>query len=126
LSRLLLDSHVFLWFANANPMLSLDSIEMIRRSRDVYVSAASVWELTVKIAKGKMTESRSLVALAEAFGFILLPVQPLHAEAIRSLGELHHGDPFDHLLLAQAKIEDLTLMTHDMKLARYGVPVILV
>jgi PIN domain nuclease of toxin-antitoxin system len=125
LSRFLLDSRVFLWWGTENSPLDQRSIEVIRRSPEVYVSAATIWELSIKKAKGKLLESRSLIALAEEFRFKLLPIQPEHAAAILQL-EDHHRAPFGHLLLAQAKVEVLTLVTHDRTLARYGVPVLMV
>ncbi len=123
--RYLLDSHVFLWWVNADSRLPPEAIERVRRSREVYVSVATVWELGLKIAKGKLQESRSLLALTEEFRFKILPIQPEHAEAAARVSPIHR-DPFDHMLLAQAKVEGLTLVTHDRILADYGVPVLLV
>ena len=123
--RYLLDSHVFLWWVQADTRLTHRSIETLRRSREVYVSVASIWELALKLAKGKLQEERSLLALTEEFRFRLLAVQPEHAEAAASI-PAHHCDPFDHMLLAQAKAEGLTLVTHDSALLRYAVPILLV
>ena len=98
---------------------------MIRQHELVFVSAASVWELTIKIMSGKLEERRSLLRLTNEFGFTSLPVTSIHAAAIATLPQLHR-DPFDRLLLAQAKVEGLTLVTHDRILSDYGVPVLLV
>jgi len=90
------------------------------------VSAASIWELSIKRSLGKLPGlSGSLVDIAEKNELELLSVSAAHAEAVGELIRIH-GDPFDHLLLAQAKVEGLTLVTHDDILARYGVPILLV
>ncbi len=125
LRRLLLDSHVFLWYSKADSQLPETAVEFIRQHEAVFISAASISELTIKIASGKLEEKRSLIRLTAEFGFSPLPVTLEHASAIQTLPRLHR-DPFDHLLLAQAKVEGLTLVTHDGTLARYGVPVLLV
>ena len=123
--RLLLDIHVFLWYSKQNSPLPASAIELIRQHESVFVSAASIWELTIKIMSGKLEEKRSLQRLTDEFGFSGLPVTSAHAAAIATLAQPHR-DPFDRLLLAQAKVEDLTLVTHDRILANYGVPVLLV
>jgi PIN domain nuclease of toxin-antitoxin system len=97
--------------------------DLIRDADEIFVSVASLWELSIKAAK--IPEKRPLIPLAEKFKFALLPVLPHHAVAIIDLPQ-HHRDPFDHLLLAQANVEGLTLVTHDRILSEYGVPVLLV
>jgi PIN domain nuclease of toxin-antitoxin system len=124
LSGLLLDSHVLIWYVDGDPRLSDADAILIRKTEEVYVSAATVWELTIKMTLGKLPQ-RSVMDLAVETDCKLLPISPEHAQAIASLPR-HHGDPLDHLLLAQAKVEGLTLVTHDGILARYGVPVLLV
>lgn len=124
MSGLLLDSHVLLWYVDGDTRLSDADAMVIRKTEHVSVSAATVWELTIKMTLGKLPP-RSILALARDANCTLLPITPEHAQAIASLPR-HHGDPFDHLLLAQAKVEGLTLVTHDEVLARYGVPVLLV
>jgi PIN domain nuclease of toxin-antitoxin system len=123
--KLLLDSHIFLWYAAPVSPLSDQTFTLIEKADDVFVSAVSIWELSIKAAKGKLPEQRPLSDLARACDFQLLPVMPEHGEAILTLPR-HHGDPFDHLLLAQAKVEGLTLVTHDKILSNYEVPVLLV
>ncbi len=123
--RLLLDSHIFLWYAAPDTPLATGTIALIEHADEVFVSVATIWELSIKIAKGKLSTQRPLVELARLCDLELLPIMPEHAQAILSLPR-HHRDPFDHLLLAQANIEELTLMTHNKVLARYGVPVLLV
>jgi PIN domain nuclease of toxin-antitoxin system len=123
---LLLDSHVFLWFDRGDGRLPDSIRHHIDTTKDAYVSAVSIWELSIKRSLGKLPGlSGSLIEIAKRNHFQLLPVTPEHAEAVTTFERLH-GDPFDHLLLAQAKTEGLTLVTHDDILARYGVPVLLV
>ena len=123
---LLLDSHVFLWFDRGDARLHDAVRERIDRTADVFVSAGTIWELSIKRSLGKLPGlTGSLVEIAKKNELQLLPISPEHAEAVLQLRRIH-GNPFDHLLLAQAKVEGLTLVTHDEVLAHYGVPVLLV
>lgn len=124
MSKLLLDSQVLIWYVDGDPRLCDADAILIRKTEDVFVSAATVWELTIKMTLGKLP-LRSVLALALEANCTLLSITPQHAQAIARLPR-HYGDPFDHLLLAQAKVEGLTLVTHDEMLTRYGVPVLLV
>ena len=124
MNGLLLDSHIFHWYDTGDSRLRPEIVSYINTHNPVFVSAASIWELTIKRMSGKFQVTGSLLDVAEAHGFQLLAVSAEHAEAIASLPR-HHGDPFDHMLLAQAKIEGLTLVTHDEILLRYGVAILL-
>ncbi len=98
---------------------------MLQHASEVRFSAASVWEIAIKVTLGKLTLPASAdvgAALAES-GFLALPVEVAHAEDVRHLPPLHR-DPFDRMLVAQARIEGLTLLTADRQLAAYGIPVI--
>lgn len=121
---LLLDSHILLWYVDADPRLSAAAADEIRRAKKLYFSAASIWELTLKMQVGKLAR-RDVELLAARLGCSLIVVTPTHASAILQLQRVHR-DPFDHMLLAQARVEGLTLVTHDRILANYGVPVLLV
>ena len=90
----------------------------------IYVSAASAWELGIKCSKGKLRMGTSVPLLLGRFGFMELPVTIVHAERAAMLPMLHK-DPFDRLLVAQALMEGLTLVTVDPMMARYGVDVLL-
>jgi PIN domain nuclease of toxin-antitoxin system len=91
-----------------------------------YVSAASIWEAAIKARLGKLAaDPHELAAAIEPSGFIELPVRASHAAGVGAL-ELHHNDPFDRLLLAQALAEPLRLVTSDAVLAQYSELVILV
>ena len=95
----------------------------IREAEEVFVSAASAWEVAIKSALGKVATSRSVSIAAQSSGFTELPVMFRHAEAVASLPS-HHRDPFDRLLVAQAHAERLTLVTRDPVMAQYGVKVL--
>ena len=126
--RLLLDTHAFLW-------LSLDDSKLPDRTRDalmddanrLFLSPASYWELAVKITVGKYRLTRPFEDFVggtiAGYGMTVLPILPSHAEAVTRL-PLHHRDPFDRLLIAQALVERLTVVTADRAFAAYGVPVL--
>ncbi len=118
--RLLLDTHVFLWALSANRRLKPATRDYLSQADAVYISAASIWEIAIKSRLSKITADP--VALANAIdgsGFQELPVTAKHAAAVAAL-PLHHADPFDRLLLAQAFTEPLRLVTADKTLTAYG------
>ncbi len=125
MTRLLLDSHVLIWYTAPISKLKPEITDLIRDAEEVFISAATIWELTIKQVKGKFDQNPSLIEKAKDYGFLPLSITQRHGEAVGELPR-HHRDPFDHLLLAQAKVEGLTLVTHDAILAHYGVPVLLV
>jgi len=116
--RLLLDTHVFLWWRAAREMRP-EAMEAIRGADDVFISAASAWEVAIKAGAGKLRLGASFGDGVAQSGFVPLPVNFLHAAAA---GELppHHRDPFDRMLVAQARVERLTLVSHDRRLEPYG------
>lgn len=122
--RLLLDTHALLWWLLDDAELPASARRLIERAETVRVSAASIWEVAIKQRLGKLPELAlavaELPALMRQSGFVPLPVDERHAAAVASL-PLHHRDPFDHLLIAQAQIEQLTLISRDPQLATYGV-----
>lgn len=118
--RLLLDTHVFLWFLADSPKLTKKARARIRRADDVFISAASIWEATIKAGLGKLdADPADLVAGIEASGFVELPVRARHAARVAQLAR-EHRDPFDRLLLAQAIDEPLRFLTADDTLAGYS------
>lgn len=121
--RLLLDSHVFLWWKAADPRLSPAMVRAIALADEVYVSAATAWELGLKVSLGKLRLPESVEDGIVAAGFTELPVHFRHTRQAIVLPP-HHHDPFDRMLVAQALCEGLTLMTHDDKIARYEVSVL--
>lgn len=121
--RLLLDSHVFLWWKTADPRLSPSMVRAIAEADEVYVSAATAWELGLKVSLGKLRLPESVEEGIVAAGFTELPVHFRHTRDAVVLPP-HHHDPFDRMLVAQAMCEGLTLMTHDDKITRYEVAVL--
>ena len=121
--NLLLDTHVLLWWLAGAPQLSEATVEVIADPANlVAVSAASIWEISIKAALGKLRTDASIAeAVAEA-GFEPLPIDFAHAEAAGALPD-HHRDPFDRMLIAQAMIEGFVIVTRDPAFAAYGVPV---
>lgn len=118
--RSLLDTHVFLWAVAGDRALKPAARRLIESADEVYVSAVSIWEVAIKSRLGKITVScDALLAAIEASGFIELPVTSAHAARVASL-ELHHHDPFDRLLIAQALTEPLRLLTADAALVPYS------
>jgi PIN domain nuclease of toxin-antitoxin system len=125
ISNLLLDTHVLLWWLGGSNRLSQAARKTIVESSAVYVSAASVWEIGIKVSKGKLNFGGDMEAQLLENGFRPLPVSISHALAAGALPP-HHGDPFDRMLIAQARLESLTLLTSDSRLGAYGAPVLLV
>jgi PIN domain nuclease of toxin-antitoxin system len=122
--KLLLDSHAFLWWLAEDPKLGARVRQVVADpSSTVYVSAATIWELSVKAARGKLDlDGADLVEEIEDNDFIELPVTARHALAAAYLPR-HHEDPFDRMLIAQAQIEGLTMVTRDLALRAYGVSI---
>lgn len=117
--RLLLDTHLLLWALSEPKRVGREGLALIGRS-DVFVSAASIWEISIKAAQGKLKVSPDKVLKGiEPAGFLMLPVTGEHAARVFNLGP-HHKDPFDRLLVAQAELEAMTLVTNDETLAAYG------
>jgi PIN domain nuclease of toxin-antitoxin system len=124
--RLLLDTHIFLWVVSGSTSLSAAARAAIEAADEVYVSAASIWEIAIKARLGKiLADPAELVNAIDASGFIELPVSAAHCAGISRL-DLHHNDPFDRLLVAQAIAEPLKLLTADALLLRYSDVVMLV
>ena len=124
--RLLLDTHIFLWAVAGSSQLRAPARRLIEAADEVYVSAASIWEIAIKARLGKLkADPAELVAAIEASGFRELPVKAAHAAGVAEL-ELHHNDPFDRLLVAQALAEPLRLMTTDELLSSYGSLILMV
>ncbi|MFQ5479565.1 MAG: type II toxin-antitoxin system VapC family toxin [Candidatus Binatia bacterium] len=120
---LLLDTHVFLWWRANDPQLGGEATRAIAEAEFVFVSAASAWEAAIKMRLGRLEIPEPIAAGVRDSGFEQLPIRFSHAETAGSLPE-HHRDPFDRMLLAQALIEGLTLVTADRRMEPYGVPIL--
>ena len=110
---LLLDSQALLWLLDDSPRLGPAARTMISAAAGVYVSAATVWELTIKSMLGKLSVPTALSAALTEQGLLLLDVTTEHAEAIQDFPELVRHDPFDRILVAQASRAGLRLLTAD-------------
>ena len=121
--RLLLDTHALLWWLADDPTLERDAAEAIAAAALVAVSAASAWEIAIKQALGTLDGPEDLAGEVRTNDMTELPISIAHATAAGAL-PLLHADPFDRVLVAQARIEDLTLVTRDPRLGQYGVPVL--
>jgi PIN domain nuclease of toxin-antitoxin system len=120
--KLLLDSHAFLWWDRRDRRLDKAAAAAIADGNNqVFISAATVWELAIKRAAGKIKYPKSIAANIAANGFDPLAISPQHGEMAASL-PAHHRDPFDRLLVAQATLEGCVLVTHDRQIEPYGVP----
>lgn len=117
--RVLLDTHLLLW-ALGEPAKLPGSARRLLTEAEVYVSAASIWEISIKAGLGKLTaDPAEVLAALEPAGFLSLPVTGEHAARVATLPPIHR-DPFDRLLVAQALTEPMRLLTGDPVLARYG------
>ena len=124
--RLLLDTHIFLWAVAGSPRLKPAARRLIESAEQMYVSAASIWEVAIKAQLGKIeADPQALTNAIAASGFLELGVRAAHAAGIARLAP-HHSDPFDRLLVAQALAEPLRLLTADAALVPYGDIVLLV
>jgi PIN domain nuclease of toxin-antitoxin system len=123
--RLLLDTHVLLWWLADDPTLSPAAREAIARAEaEVAVSAASAWEISIKRELGKLKAPDDLGPQLARHRFQALPITITHALLAGSLPR-HHDDPFDRMLVAQAHLEGMTLVTRDLRLGLYGVRTLL-
>lgn len=120
----LLDTHVLLWWLDDNPTLSKEARRIIANGEHlVFVSAATIWEIRIKEALGKLKIPGNFQAILRDQPFEMLDITTDHAHAIKGLPE-HHKDPFDRMLVAQAKAEGLRLITRDSHLKKYAIAII--
>jgi PIN domain nuclease of toxin-antitoxin system len=122
--NILLDTHALIWALENNPELSNTARDVIIDGRNmVFVSAASVWEISIKCAMGKLIVPDNLQEEIVLHRFTHLPINHAHAELAGQLPDIHK-DPFDRMLVAQAMVEKLTLVSRDKFIAEYDVKVI--
>ena len=121
--RLLLDTHALLWWLSDDVRLGQAARDLIAEpSNDVLTSVVSLWEVQVKVRAGKLdADLADMLREIEAEAFVLLPVAPAHLLRLGTL-PMHHRDPFDHLLMAQALVEDAVFVSDDRHVPRYAVP----
>ena len=121
--NLLLDTHILLWWLDANPLLSEEAVRLIREPENtIFVSAVSLWEIRLKQSLSKLRLPANFLERLAAESFESLPLTAVHTARIGNL-EWVHRDPFDRMLIAQAQAENLLLLTADEVLAGYGASV---
>ena len=123
--KLLLDTHTFLWFTLGDPQLSATALTLINdRGNDKLVSPASYWEIAIKVSIRKLILHQSYDDFMDRGivrnGFEILPIEPRHTAALVTL-PFHHKDPFDRLLIGQALVEGLPLVSGDAQLDKYQI-----
>jgi PIN domain nuclease of toxin-antitoxin system len=122
--KLLLDTQIVVWLALDSTRLKPDLIALLATNPDVLISVVSRWELGIKAKQGRFGQLSMIDAACDIWGFASLPVQISHARLAGDL-PLIHRDPFDRMLVAQAMIEGMTLVTSDSALAAYNVPTLM-
>lgn len=121
MKRLLLDTQVFLWWLENSQSLGAKAKEAIKNGRnEVYVSAATTWEISIKKALGKLQAPGDMDTIVEEERFLKLPISLYHGQMAGFLPSIHR-DPFDRILIAQAQAEGLMLITSDGNFSRYGI-----
>jgi PIN domain nuclease of toxin-antitoxin system len=118
--RLLLDTHVLLWWLEGHTMSETALTAIADPGNEVFVSPASIWEISIKREQGKLRIEDGFLQVLNENAFVMLPISWGHALRAGSL-PLHHRDPFDRMLVAQAEQETLTLVTRDEALFRYEI-----
>lgn len=125
MKRLLLDTHVVLWWLSGGGELGTKAKEAIADPKNqVYVSAVSTWEISIKRALGKLQAPDDMSTIVEEEGFIPLAISLYHGDQAGQLADLHK-DPFDRMLIAQAQAEGLIIITHDEAVTQYPVRVMM-
>ena len=121
--NLLLDTHAVIWFLGGHDELRREARDAIESADRVYVSAASIWEMATKVARGRLEAPPDFAHRLIDLGMLQLALEWEHARVAGGL-PLHHRDPFDRMLVAQAIVERLTIVSRDEAIGRYPVPVI--
>jgi PIN domain nuclease of toxin-antitoxin system len=124
-SALLLDSNVVIWLIQRLERIPSAVLQQIEDAPQVFLSAVTAWELSIKESTGGLTLASPVSTMIQTHALTELPVTIEHGETVKKL-PYHHRDPFDRLLVAQAMVEGLILVTSDGFLAQYGIPIMLV
>lgn len=120
----LLDTHVVLWWLTEPEQLSLKARQIISDPKNtLYISSISFWEMAIKSSLGKLTIPSNILTILSADGFKTLPLLPEESLSVTNLPIIHH-DPFDRILIAQAKYNDLVFMTRDSKISDYPIVIV--
>lgn len=117
----LLDTHVILWWITTPKKISAKAQKIIKdKSNSVFLSSASFWEMAIKKSIGRLTLPHNLIETVTLEGFKILPITPEDGLGVADLPSIH-ADPFDRLLIIQAKLRDLVIITRDEKISEYPV-----
>lgn len=121
MKRLLLDTHTLLWWLADSPALGANAREAIMEPRnEIYVSAATTWEISIKRSIGKLEAPDDMDAIVEEEGMLKLPITLFHGDQAGALPDIHK-DPFDRMLIAQAQAEGLIVVTADSVFQQYKI-----
>ena len=121
--NLLLDTHIILWWLNDDQWLNSDHRVLIGDSENLcYISAASIWEISIKSRLGKLTIPSNYIDVLKEQGFQELPITWKHCGVLNTLPDIHR-DPFDRMLIAQADLENMILLTVDENIKKYDINV---
>ncbi len=122
--RLLIDTHILIWFLEGNKLLSKSRRRLVANPQnDIFVSIASLWEMAIKISVGKLTLAKPLADVIKQIvieDFEILPITPEHSLQVSTL-PFHHRDPFDRIIIAQSQTENFAIVTDDNDFKIYGV-----
>ena len=126
--RVLLDTHVFLWLIIGDGRLSRKAKQAFLEPKNrIYLSAVSFWEISIKMSLGKLSLKNGWVRLFEKEMKIntiqMLPIEITHCEQVSKL-PFHHRDPFDRMLISQAMVEEMAIVTGDGQFSGYGIPLV--
>jgi len=122
----LIDTHVLIWLLSDSSLLSENARKELESGNKIYVSIASLWEISIKKTIGKLKLSYSIkdiVSKCEKYRIDILQIKPEHLDYIETLPDIHN-DPFDRLIISQALIENMSLITRDNTIPKYPVKVI--
>ena len=122
-NRYLLDTHIFIWWMRKSEKIKVFEPIFLNPEIKIYLSVVNIWEIVVKKKIGKLRPPRGWKEDVMASGFEILPISLEHIYSLENL-PLYHKDPFDRMLVAQAKVEDLTLITNDKKIWKYKIDVL--
>lgn len=122
--RLLLDTHIALWGITAESTLGEEFLDRLRHDPEIFLSPVTLWEITIKQTAGKLGGPPDLAERVRDMGFRELPITHAHGTAAGRL-PVHHRDPFDRMLVAQARTEGLSLVTRDADIHKYDVDLLI-
>lgn len=123
--RLLIDSNALIWMVGQPAVLSPQARRALQDpDNDRFVSLASIWEITIKLSRGKLVLPGKLEAAVDGMAAAVLSITLAHIDRVGSL-PFHHRDPFDRMIIAQAMEEGLTIVTRDRHFQAYGVPLLI-